>query len=258
MNLAIQPCNAVHHAPLCITWTLPCSWSHYFHHSCSGKPGDVSIPSSVILLSLSHHRCISHSASRPLCSLPPPLILQSCGEVKNWLNICLSVGNEPTNVASWACSIFIRKLAPLLRLLSAQRHICSPSKSQTERKMSCECKSISCLFQVFISPSLRLSLHLPFSLYLLPLWRSFSSLFNCTHSTILLCHDCSGLFSFNQTICHSPALRYNALSFHPQQERAGFYGIVSEAKMPKPLSSWQRGQSPWKRKWVSFREGLKV
>lgn len=133
MNLAIQPCNAVHHAPLCITWTLPCSWSHYFHHSCSGKPGDVSIPSSVILLSLSHHRCISHSASRPLCSLPPPLILQSCGEVKNWLNICLSVGNEPTNVASWACSIFIRKLAPLLRLLSAQRHICSPSKSQSAK-----------------------------------------------------------------------------------------------------------------------------
>lgn len=41
-----------------------------------------------------------------------------------------------------------------------------PSKSQTERKMSCECKSISRLFQVFINqslppPSISLSLSLP-------------------------------------------------------------------------------------------------
>lgn len=48
--------------------------------------------------------------------------------------------------------------------------------------MSCECKSISCLFQVFISPSLHLSPRLLFSLYPLPLWRSFSSLFTCAHT----------------------------------------------------------------------------
>lgn len=60
-------------ARLCIASTLPCSWSHYFHHPCSGNQGELSIPSfyppavteslwlrsslclSAALISVSHH-----------------------------------------------------------------------------------------------------------------------------------------------------------------------------------------------------------
>lgn len=147
-------------ARLCAAWTLPCNWSHYFHHPCRVNQGETSIP--IFFLFSRCHRVtvvafLILPLSNPHFRLPPPLIFQSSGEVKNWLNICLPVGNEPANATSSACSIST----------AAARHTEAhllPSKSQTERKMSCECESISCLFQIFISPSLRLFLHLPFSL----------------------------------------------------------------------------------------------
>lgn len=95
----------------------------------------------------------------------------------------------------------------------ARRHICSPSKSQTERKMSCEYKSISRLFQVFISQSLCFlslacswssscvaPLHLPFHLpshahynYFLPLLLR-PTVFLCF--SLLISHPAILLFFF--------------------------------------------------------------
>lgn len=48
---------------------------------------------------------------------------------------------------------------------------------------------------------------------------SFGSPFTCAHVTIVFCHHCSVLLSFNQPICHSSPLLYNCLSFHPRQQR---------------------------------------
>lgn len=107
-------------------------------------------------------------------------------------------------------------IARLQWLPHARRHICSPSKSQTERKMSCEYESISRLFQVFISQSLCFlslacswssscvaPLHLPFHLP--------SHTLQLLSATIALPPWFSLLFSFNQPSCHSAFLLLNCL-----------------------------------------------
>lgn len=150
-----------HARPTCPTDSPPCRWSYYFQHL--SETGNTSITDIHVLTVIPIPFSDPPSFS---CSVSPPQLSVHPLEVMDWLNACLSVGNEPANVANWACSIFICKPANhwLWRLLCARRHICFLSKSQTERKMSGEYKSISRLFQVFISPSLcfSLSLMIPF------------------------------------------------------------------------------------------------
>lgn len=112
----------------------PCIPETLFHaddhiiSSISLNQGDMSIRKQThhrhrVLLPLLSPLC--HSLSFSLCHsvtfitflilslsppfLPPPSVFHSSREVTDWLNVCLSVGNEPANVANWACSIFICK-----------------------------------------------------------------------------------------------------------------------------------------------------
>lgn len=38
-----SPVQHTRDARLCVAWTLPCNWSHYFHHPCSVNQADTSI-----------------------------------------------------------------------------------------------------------------------------------------------------------------------------------------------------------------------
>lgn len=97
--------------------------------------------------------------------------------------------------------------------------------------MSCECKSISCLFQLFISPSLSLSLHLPFSL---PLCGAASLPFLPAHmwplysARIVL----SSSLLISQSVILLLLLLYDCPSFHPQQVFIETYQRQSRAATP--------------------------
>lgn len=71
--------------------------------------------------------------------------------------------------------------------------------------MSGEYKSISCLFQVFISPSL---CSFSFSHDLPPQMQRSISPFTCchTHTTIIFCHYCSVPLPFSFSLLISPAV----------------------------------------------------
>lgn len=137
-------------------------------------------------------------------------------------------------------------IARLQWLPRARRHICSPSKSQTECKMSCEYKSISRLFQVFISQSLcflslpcsRSSscvapLHLPFHLP--------SHTLQLLSATIALSPRFSLLFSFNQPSSHSAFLLLNCLHcrYHRCRKKTKKERLQWKSRS---LADWQKTQ----------------
>lgn len=151
---------------------------------------------SVLSLRHSLSLCLIWFLSLSLCfpcssTLISPSVLQNGGEVTDWLSVCLS----RTRLVPYS-SVGLWITVRLQRLLCAQRHMCFPSKSQTEHKMSGEYKSISCLFQVFVSPSLCFSLCATSPSPLSPA---------VTHTMIIFCCHCAVpfpalLFSFNQPI----------------------------------------------------------
>lgn len=121
--------------------------------------------SHILPLSFSRFHYVSHSLSQSPFSLSPTLPL-SFRVVEKWRIDWMSVSLWEMSLLMWRTGLVPYSSASLWitvrlqRLPCARRHICFLSKSQTERKMSGEYKSISCLFQVFISPSLGFSLSL--------------------------------------------------------------------------------------------------
>lgn len=117
--------------------------------------------------------------------------------------------------------------------------------------MSCEYKSISCLFQVFISQSLCFSL----SHDLPPPWHSSISLFTCRHTrtAIIFCRYCSlpFSFSFSLLISLSVILLFFFLTICTiilsSTERGGFYEKVSVGQTDRRLTSWQGEGQPGER-----------
>lgn len=140
----------------------------------------------------------------------------------------------------------------------ARRHICSPSKSQTERKMSCEYKSISRLFQVFISQSLcflslacswsssRVTpLHLPFHLPSHTHYNYFLPLLLCPPDFFL---------PFSLLISHHANYPFILLPLSPVQEkkREASMEKVGVCRTDRRLNSWQGEGQLRVRSWYSL------
>lgn len=183
----------------------------------------------------------------------------------DWLNVCLSVGNEPANVANWACSIFICKSVNHCRTIVAavcMRHICSPSKSQMKRKMSCEYKSISCPFQVFISQSLCFSVSFSWSsFFMVQLYFPFYLLSHTYCDYILPLLFCP----FSPFISRSVILLFFSLTICAIiltcTERGSFNELKYESvgQTDRRLTSWEReGQSGEKPESLEVAAGIKA
>lgn len=182
-------------------------------------------------------------------SAPPPPNTHSFKVVEKWRIDWISFSLWEMSLLMWQTqlvpysSVSLCNTVRLLRLLCAWRHICFPSKSQTERKMSGEYKSISCLFQVFISPSRRysFSLVIPFLCDTFPSPISPAVTHTCYYDFVplLCCPFFFLLFFFNQAILHSPYLLSNCLHHHPNSfDRRGCYEKVSESQV-----DWQTPQT---------------
>lgn len=106
--------------------------------------------------------------------------------------------------------------------------------------MSCECKSISCLFQVFISPYPCFSLRLFLMIFLLHGTAPSPLSPTVTHIP-LFCSFLFLLFSFNQPTCHSSSFQPSALSSSAAQREEAFMKKNQRVRQTvRRLTSWQR------------------
>lgn len=90
---------------------LPQKKKTLFHFSCYLRSAILLFPFCHSVAAITFLILFPSPSHSPFLCPPTPkhAFFQSSGEVTDWLNICLSVGNEPANVANSACSIFICK-----------------------------------------------------------------------------------------------------------------------------------------------------
>lgn len=180
---------------------LPQKKNKPFHFSCYLRSAILLFPFCHSVAAITFLILFPSPSHSPfLCPQPPNT--HSFKVVEKWRIDWISFSLWEMSLLMWQTqlvpysSVSLCNTVQLLRLLCAWRHICFPSKSQTERKMSGEYKSISCLFQVFISPSRRysFSLVIPFLCDTFP--SPISPAVTHTHAIMILCHYCAVLFSF--------------------------------------------------------------
>lgn len=227
---------------------LPQKKKTLFHFSCYLRSAILLFPFCHSVAAITFLILFPSPSHSPfLCPQPPNT--HSFKVVEKWRIDWISFSLWEMSLLMWQTqlvpysSVSLCNTVRLLRLLCAWRHICFPSKSQTERKMSGEYKSISCLFQVFISPSRRysFSLVIPFLCDTFPSPISPAVTHTCYYDFVpLLCSPFFFLlFFFNQAILHSPYLLSNCLHHHPNSfDRRGCYEKVSESQV-----DWQTPQT---------------